>query len=79
MTRVGAYEAKTHLSSLLDRVAEGESFTITKHGHAVAVMKPVAERDRRPLDEVVADLREFRKRFRLDGVSLRDLIEEGRR
>lgn len=79
MTRVGAYEAKTHLSSLLDRVAEGESITITKHGHAVAVMKPAAEQDRRPLDEVVADLREFRRRWRLDGSSLRDMIEEGRR
>ncbi len=79
MAKVGAYEAKTHLSSLLDRVAEGESITITKHGHAVAVMKPVAEQSRRPLTEVVADLREFRRGWRLDGISLRDMIEEGRR
>ena len=79
MTKVGAYEAKTHLSSLLDRVAEGETITITKHGHAVAVMKPVADRDRRPLSDVVADLQEFRHGWRLDGISLRKMIEEGRR
>ena len=30
MDTVGAYEAKTHLSELLDRVAHGESITITK-------------------------------------------------
>ena len=79
MARVGAYEAKTHLSSLLERVAKGESITITKHGHPVAVMQPVAERVRRPLTEVIADLREFRRGWRLGGISLREMIEEGRR
>lgn len=79
MVRVGAYEAKTNLSSLLDRVAEGESITITKHGHPVAVMKPVSESERLPLTEVIADLREFRQRWRLDGINLREMIEEGRR
>ena len=79
MVRVGAYEAKTNLSSLLDRVAEGESITITKHGHPVAVMKPVSESARLPLTEVIADLREFRQRWRLGGINLRDMIEEGRR
>ena len=79
MTTIGAYEAKTHLSSLLERVAKGESITITKHGHPVAVMQPVAERVRRPLTEVIADLREFRRGWRLGGISLREMIEEGRR
>ena len=79
MTTIGAYEAKTHLSSLLERVAKGESITITKHGHPVAVMRPVAERVRRPLTEVIADLREFRRGWRLGGISLREMIEEGRR
>ena len=79
MTTIGAYEAKTHLSSLLERVAKGESITITKYGHPVAVMQPVAERVRRPLTEVIADLREFRRGWRLGGISLREMIEEGRR
>jgi antitoxin (DNA-binding transcriptional repressor) of toxin-antitoxin stability system len=29
---VGAYEAKTHLSKLLEKVEAGEEITITKHG-----------------------------------------------
>jgi prevent-host-death family protein len=33
---VGAFEAKTHLSTLLDRVGEGEEVIITKHGKPVA-------------------------------------------
>jgi prevent-host-death family protein len=38
---VGAFEAKTHLSSLLDRVEMGEEVTITKHGRPVARLVPV--------------------------------------
>ena len=41
MITVGAFEAKTHLSSLLDRVAEGEEVVITKHGKPVAHVVPI--------------------------------------
>jgi prevent-host-death family protein len=79
MITVGAYEAKTHLSSLLERVAEGESITITKHGRPVAVMQPVGERPRPPAQAVVDGLREFRRGRRLGDLDLRAMIEEGRR
>jgi prevent-host-death family protein len=32
MESVGAFEAKTHWAALLDRVARGETITITRHG-----------------------------------------------
>ena len=38
---IGAFEAKTHLSSLLERVSRGEEIVITKHGRAVARLVPV--------------------------------------
>jgi prevent-host-death family protein len=37
---VGAFEAKTHLSRLLDQVAGGETIFITKHGKRVAELRP---------------------------------------
>lgn len=37
---VGAFEAKTHLSALLAKVGQGQSFIITKHGKAIAELKP---------------------------------------
>ncbi|MBU2823778.1 type II toxin-antitoxin system prevent-host-death family antitoxin, partial [Acidithiobacillus ferrooxidans] len=40
MSEIGAYEAKTHLSEILERVRKGECFTITKHGQAVAELRP---------------------------------------
>ena len=37
---IGAYEAKTHLSDLLDRVERGEELVITRHGKPVARLIP---------------------------------------
>lgn len=79
MRRIGAYEAKTHLPRLLDEVADGETITITKHGVAVAVLAPVAPRPSRTAHEAITALRAFRGAHRLDGLSLRELIDEGRR
>ncbi len=42
--QIGAFEAKTHLSRLLEKVARGESFVITRHGKPVAELRPVAAR-----------------------------------
>lgn len=78
MKTVGAYEAKTHLPRLLDEVAGGESITITKHGAPVAMLVPV-QRARRTTQELVDDLREARRGLSLGGLSIRDLINEGRR
>jgi prevent-host-death family protein len=38
---VGAFEAKTHLSRLLDEVEKGEAIYITRHGKRVARLLPV--------------------------------------
>ena len=42
MESVGSFEAKTHLPQLLERVANGEEFTITKHGKPVARLVPAS-------------------------------------
>ena len=45
MESIGAFDAKTRLSELLERVARGEMFVITKHGHPVARLVPEHSRD----------------------------------
>ena len=77
MAEVGVYEAKTRLAQLVDRAARGERITITRHGKPVAMLVPVAPA--RPAPEVIRELREFRKSHRLEGLSIREMIEEGRR
>lgn len=78
MRRVGAYEAKTHLPRLLDEVAAGERVTITKHGRPVARLVPARE-PRTGAAAAAASLIAFRRAHRLDGVSIRELIDEGRK
>lgn len=79
MRKVGAYEAKVHLSRLLDAVSDGEEITITRHGVPVAHLVPVRDRPRRNVEEAVARMRQARKGRTLDGLSVREMIEEGRR
>jgi antitoxin (DNA-binding transcriptional repressor) of toxin-antitoxin stability system len=40
---IGAFAAKTHLSAILEKVAKGQTFLITKHGKAIAEIKPVSQ------------------------------------
>lgn len=75
---VGAYDAKTHLPRLLEQVEGGEVVTITRHGRPVARLVPVDEMAADP-DEVIKALLEFRQGVRRGRVSVRRMIEEGRR
>jgi prevent-host-death family protein len=78
MKQVGVYEAKTKLTRLLVEVERGESVTITRHGRPVAELVPIQRRRRTPA-EAAAAIRELRKGNRLDGITIRELIEEGRK
>jgi prevent-host-death family protein len=79
MKTVGTFEAKTHLSTLLERVEQGEEITITRHGKAVARLVPLRTVDRGRLEDTVARLKAFRRGRRLGDMSAKALIEEGRR
>jgi prevent-host-death family protein len=76
---VGAFEAKTHLSRLLDRVAEGEEVVITKHGKPVARLMSAAHTDRERVNDAFEKLKLLRKRTTLGGLSWQALRDAGRR
>jgi prevent-host-death family protein len=77
MSEIGAYEAKTHLPKLLERVQKGERFVITKHGRPVAELIPVAGRDAQRIRRAIADLRAVRKNLARRGVRLKDILRKG--
>lgn len=79
MKSIGAYEAKTHLPELLERVAKGEKITITKHGVPVATLQPADAAKKIPVREIIDQMKRFRSGHRLGGLSVRAMIEEGRR
>jgi prevent-host-death family protein len=77
---IGAYEAKTHFSELLERVAAGEEVTITRHGAPVARMVPVqAASTRAERREAIERIKKLAKGNSLKGLKIKDLISEGRR
>jgi prevent-host-death family protein len=79
MKTIGAFEAKTHFARLLERVAAGESITITQHGRAVARLVPVEPAiDRQVIGETIARLKAFSRRHSLDGLDWESLRDEGR-
>jgi prevent-host-death family protein len=78
MITVGAFEAKTHLSSLLDQVAAGEEVLITKHGKPVARLVNAQAFDRERARDAVEKLKELRKSMTLGGLSWKALRDEGR-
>jgi prevent-host-death family protein len=79
MLEVGSYEAKTHLPSLLNRVAKGEKIVITKHGTPVAILGPFTPAKKTDTRAIIDEIKQFRKRHRLNGLSIKQMIEEGRR
>jgi prevent-host-death family protein len=79
MITVGAFEAKTHLSRLIEQVMEGEQVTITRHGVPVAKIVGINETEKSNPSEAIARLRELSKSAKLNGLTIKELIAEGRK
>ena len=79
-TEIGAFEAKTKLSELLRKVEQGERFTITVRGRAVANLAPVTpDRLREKVAAAVEALRNFPKIEGIPGDTVLEWIREGRK
>jgi prevent-host-death family protein len=80
MRKVGLFEAKQKLSELVERASRGERIGITRRGKLVAQVIPAREEEAPDLEEIFAGMERIRKRAKpLRGVTVKDLIEEGRR
>lgn len=81
MKEVGALEAKSRLEQLLDRVEAGEEIVITRRGRAVARLVPPdsSGMDLTRARAAAQRIRAMRKGVTLDGLAIKDLVNEGRR
>ncbi len=80
LAEIGAFEAKTKFSALLDRVEKGEEIVITRKGQAVAKLvrferEPTVE-ERRAAIERITRLADKRT---LKGISWKTLRDTGRK
>jgi prevent-host-death family protein len=77
-TQIGAFSAKTKLSEILRKVEQGECFTITVRGRAVADVVPSQLKNRQRAAEAV---RRLLAMPRIEGISpetVKAWIDEGR-
>jgi prevent-host-death family protein len=80
MREIGAFEAKSKLGQLLDRVEAGEEVVITRRGKVVAkLVPPGAGVDRDRARAAAARIVARSKGVTLGGLKIKDLIAEGRR
>ena len=78
MEQIGAYEAKTHLPKLLNKVSKGEKVIITKHGIPVAILAPYDDCNKFASSETIEKLKKFRRNKKLKELNFKMLIEAGR-
>ena len=81
---IGAFEAKTKFSELLERASQGEEITITKHEKPVARLVPFEKPSRMELATLFQQMANFRAEHPLnpkglEKVSYRELIDGGRK
>lgn len=79
MQSIGAFQAKTHFSALLEQVEKGEQIIITKHGHAVAKLVPVTDFNPERIHNAIQRLQQFSQSNKLDGLNWKELRDEGRK
>ena len=79
MSEIGVFEAKTHLPRLLQRVQAGERFIITRHNLPVAELIPYRPRDSEKIRAAIAAMKSFQQTHSLNGLTVREMIEEGRK
>lgn len=79
MDTIGTQEVRAKLSHLLEKVEKGEKIVITKRGKAVAMLTPFTSEQDTHIESVIQSIREGRKNIKLRGLSLKQMIDEGRR
>lgn len=78
MYTVGAFEAKTHFSALLERVLQGEKILITKHGQVVAKLVPMTGLDKQETEDTIQNILSFQNSHTL-ALDWKKLRDEGRK
>lgn len=78
---VGVYDLKTHLSEVLEEVAAGREVTVTRHGHPIARLAPVAGPTREQRQAAIERIQQRIKTVKPlpPGVTIEDLYKQGRK
>jgi antitoxin (DNA-binding transcriptional repressor) of toxin-antitoxin stability system len=80
MKTIPISEAKTHLPQLLDKLLKrNESIQITRHGVAIARIVPEKAFEGERVDAIITQIKKIRKGAKLNGLTIQQLRDAGRR
>ena len=79
MEIIGSFEAKTHWSALLNKVALGQEIIITKRGKPVARIIPEATHQSQTVHEAIKRIKQLRKTTTLNKLDWKELRDKGRK
>ena len=82
MREIQATDAKAHLAQLLNDVAKGESFSITRHGYPIAQLVPIDQQDESIRKQAIDRFKKRRKNWQPVQMSMDEILsarDEGRR
>ncbi len=79
MRTIGSYELEKQLTEVLDAVEHGQTVIVTRHGKPIARITPDEVTAGNNVSQAVQALRTFPRTRLPEGVTIRSLIEEGRR
>jgi len=79
METVGSYQVKTHISRLLDRVSQGAEFVITRRGVPIAKLTPISFKENEMVLNTIKKMEAFQKEHTLNGLTIQEMIREGRK
>lgn len=75
---IGAFDAKTHLSQILENVQNGDEVTITKRGKPIARIIPYRETESISKKQIITEFANIRNSID-EKVNIKDYINEGRK
>ena len=78
---IGAFEAKTHFSRIIEEVERGADYVITRRGKPVAKIIPFQKEPEMTRMDVLEKFQELRKKYRgkPGDFNIREAIEDGRK
>jgi prevent-host-death family protein len=79
MSEIALFEAKNKLSGLLDQIAMGREFVITRHGKPAARLTPLQPTfDHAKAKQAAKALLQASQGLNLGGIAIKELVSEGR-
>jgi prevent-host-death family protein len=79
MQTIGVFDAKTHFSSIIEKVLHGKEFLITRRGQPIAKITAADTKSNEPIAKTIDAILKFRKGRKGSQAESKAWVQEGRK